>query len=104
MAGGQSHALIIVSKAKGWDPTVIPARGDIPAESIANFNKNQALDPMTHDTTGNLPQGTPLNFPEDHGNPGQGSPWEHPTNSDGNQPIRHTSGANPFPGMPGAGG
>ena len=103
MAGGQSHGLIIVSKAKGWDPTVIPARGDKPAQSIANFDKDQALDPMTHVTVGTLPQGTPLNFPEDHGNPSKtAAPWEHPEHSDGNTPSRRTSGADPTPSMPGA--
>jgi len=41
MAGNQSRGLIQASKTKGWDPTVIPARGDQPAESIANFDKDQ---------------------------------------------------------------
>jgi hypothetical protein len=81
---------------------VIPARGDKSAQSIADFDKDQALDPMTHVTVGRLPQGTPLNFPGDHGDPGQGAKWEYPANSDGNRPIRHTSGADPTPGMPGA--
>jgi hypothetical protein len=99
MAGGQSHALIIVSRAKGWDPTEIPARGDKPAESIANFNKDQALDPMTHVTVGTLPQGTPDTFPDAKApDVGQGSPWERPDHSDGNAPARRTSNANPYPG------
>lgn len=98
MAGGQSHALIIVSKAQGWDPTVIPARDNLPAHSIANFDMDQARDPMTHKTTGELPQGIKDSYAEDHGNPGQGSKWEYPANSNGNTPVRRTSGANPMPG------
>jgi hypothetical protein len=104
MAGGQSSALITVSKAKGWDPTEIPARGDQPAHSIANFDKDQALDPMTHRTTGTLPEGTPDTFSEasEPKYEAGGSRWNYPAHSDGNAPARRTSGADPTPGMPGA--
>jgi hypothetical protein len=99
MAGGQSSALITVSKAKGWDPTVIPARGDQPAHSIANFDKDQHQDPMGHKTTGELPEGTPDTFPQAKApDVSPGIDWEYPAHSDGNAPARRTNGANPFPG------
>jgi hypothetical protein len=49
MAGGQSRGLIIASRMKGWDSTVIVDTATGSRESIANFDKDQ----------GNLP-GSPV--------------------------------------------
>jgi len=99
--GGQSSALITVSKAQGWDPTVIQGPGG--GESIANFDKDPTTDKMTHKTIGTLPQGTPDTFPDaDAPDMGPGVDWQHPQYNDGNQPDRRTSGADPTPGKPGA--
>lgn len=57
--GDQSKALIIMSKMKGWDPTVIPGVG-----SIANFNK--APDPweLGNQSVGKLPEGNGDSYPQ----------------------------------------
>ena len=57
MAGNQSRGLIQASKTKGWDPTVIPARGDQPAESLANFDKDMGNLPGHR--VGTIPGGAP---------------------------------------------
>lgn len=95
--GDQSKALIIVSKNKGWDPTVI-ADG----ESIANFNK--APDPwkLGNQSVGNLPGGTPDGWPDSYGPPATPSVGATETNwsqgaTNDNQ-KRGTSGANPYAG------
>jgi hypothetical protein len=99
--GGQSSALITISRAQGFDPTVIPARGDIPAQSIAPFDVDPTLDKMTHKTTGKLPQGIRDSYASDHP---EGltfdAPvrWNHPQFNDGNLPHRGSSGAAARPG------
>ena len=99
--GDQVKALIIVSKAKDWDPTVILGTGD----SIANFNKAPEPWGLGDHCVGKLPEGIPNTFPQAayEFNPGQERmDWEHPAHNDGNAPIHHTNGSDPFPGMPGA--
>ena len=59
MQGDQSKALIILSKAKGWDPTRIYPNGP----SIENFDMPPTV--ITNQArTGKLPQGVPDVFPD----------------------------------------
>jgi hypothetical protein len=95
--GGISKGLIIASRMQGWDPTKIEGGGG----DIENFDKAPKL--FTNQAgTGRLPQGTPDSFPEDHPSisPG-GTPFEVGAGGKA-QADRKTSGANPFPAMPGA--
>jgi hypothetical protein len=106
--GGQSRGLIQASKTAGWDPTVIPARGDKPARSIADFD----VDPNIANGqkyVGELPGGTPLAWPDGYDvsiSGGEASPrFETPdTTYDSGVTRRktHTYNANPVPGKPGA--
>jgi len=57
--GDQSKALIIVSKAKGWDPTVIPGVG-----SIANFNRAPNTWELGDQSVGSLPEGISDSYPQ----------------------------------------
>lgn len=57
--GDQSKALIIMSKMKGWDPTLIPGVG-----SIANWDKAPNPWELGDQSVGNLPEGTPDGFPK----------------------------------------
>lgn len=93
--GGLSKALITISKAKGWDPTVIRGTG----ESIANFDKAPEL--FTNESgTGTLPNNPAAS--------GQKDPSEGPVlgqrvsfsvpDASRETKNRATKGANPFPG------
>ena len=100
--GGQSRGLIQASKTAGWDPTVIPARGDKPAHSIANFDKDQGS--LAGKPVGDLPGGAPDGWPDD-----TGISVRAPMTTTFNAPDfsrenanRRTRNANPIPGMPGA--
>ena len=65
MALGDSiRALIIVSKAKGFDPTELPELG-----SIANFNKVPTMADQRDRIVGTLPDGIPDGWPDTHGPP-----------------------------------
>lgn len=55
MAGNQSRALVIASKMKGWDPTVVPGYG-----SIANFDYDPGNYPQRF--TGTLPDADKLDW------------------------------------------
>jgi hypothetical protein len=57
--GDQSKALIIMSKMKGWDPTVIPGVG-----SIANFNKAPNPWELGDQSVGTLPEGIQDSYPQ----------------------------------------
>jgi hypothetical protein len=57
--GDQSKALIIMSKNKGWDPTVIPGVG-----SIANFNKAPNPWELGDQSVGKLPEGISNSYPQ----------------------------------------
>lgn len=95
--GDQSKALIIMSKMKGWDPTVIPGVG-----SIANFNKAPNPWELGNQSVGTLPEGTPDSFPQAeeprYQNPGKD--WQVGLgDSDIDTNGRATNGADPFVGM-----
>ena len=104
MAGNQSRGLIAASKTRGWDPTKIPARDGLPEVDISTFDVDQGNLPGY--PVGRLPGGavnswqdgvdiaTSLGFD-------QATPFSHPDPEKENK-VRHTSGADPFPGMPGA--
>lgn len=104
MQGDQVKALIIVSKAKGWDPNRIwnAKTRQYEGESIENFNQptkifeNQA-------GTGRLPQGIPLSYPE-----AEEPRYSYPPGEDWNVPPieresadHSTSNSDPFAGMGG---
>lgn len=57
--GDQSKSLIIISKAKGWDPTVIPGVG-----SIANFDKAPNPWELGNQSVGTLPEGSRDSYPQ----------------------------------------
>lgn len=101
MALGDSiRALKMVSKAKGWDPDKIEGGGN-----IGDFNQVPSFGEKDAVAGGSIPGGTPSPVvPEGYPD----SPMSEKVtwtvggpNDDGNRPIRHTSGADPFPGMPG---
>jgi len=104
MAGNQSRGLIAASKTRGWDPTKIPARDGLPEVDISKFDVDQGNLPGY--PVGRLPGG-----PVDSWQDGvdlasklgfdQPTPFSHPDPEKENK-VRHTSGADPFPGMPGA--
>lgn len=75
MAGNQSRGLIAASRTKGWDPTVIPARGDSPEVSIVNFDVDQGNLPQY--PVGRLPGGTPDGWPDNWDN-GRTDPGPRP--------------------------
>lgn len=50
MLGDQVKSLMIISKAKGWDPNIIPARDDKPAVDISNWNKSPQSWEMSDDS------------------------------------------------------
>jgi hypothetical protein len=97
-----SRALRIVSRNQGWNPDDIVdlSTGQV-VGNIANFNKDP--DVMWHDGTGTLPDGIPDSYPS-ASEPlvENGMDWNSPADSTGNDPVRHTKNADPFPGMPGA--
>lgn len=103
MALGDSiKAQRIVCMRKGWDPNEIPGHG-----SMADFN--QYPSPWQNGDQvagGRIPGGTPApvvpeGYPESP--MGEKVTWTvGGPNDDGNKPIRHTNGADPTPGMPGA--
>ena len=114
MAGNQSRGLIAASKTRGWDPTVIPARGDQPEVSIANFDVDQGN--LAGYPVGRLPggitehagpEGRDDTRPDRQGTQSKsnyddfGQPFSTPKYERENQNNR-TTNANPFPGMPGA--
>ena len=97
MQGDQGRALRLMSLNKGWDPNVIQGTG----ENIGNFNKSP--DGVNHDTTGTLPQGNGLSYPEDHPNIGaEKIPFSTPDRGPGwDSKSRATKGNDPFAGMGG---
>ena len=98
MAGNQSRALIIVSKAKGWDPTVIEG-----GESIANFDKDNQNYRSSGDGLGKLPEGTPDTFPQAKA-PEESERMTFTTPDTSRETKnRASSGADPFSGMGGTG-
>jgi len=97
--GGQSRGLIQAAKTAGWDPTVIPARGDKPAQGIADFDVDPGI-ANGQKYTGQLPEGTPLAYPTDPAMT-QRDTWS--THYQSEPKVRRgTKNANPTPGMPGA--
>lgn len=101
MAGNQSRGLIAASKTRGWDPTVIPASGDKPAQSLTDFDVDMGNLPGKR--VGELPGGPVDAWPDGYdtsiGAPAVpfSSPDVGKENAD-----RRSSGADPFPDMPGA--
>jgi hypothetical protein len=112
--GGLSKALIIVSKAKGWDPNRIwdSKTQSYVGESIENFNQPPEL--FTNQAgTGRLPQEIPANqqmFPDATESPldvSRGLDHEQAPFNTSLQALnknRGTKDADPFAGMGGAGG
>lgn len=90
----QSRALIIASKAQGWDPTVIPGLG-----SIANFDYDPGI--VGQRFVGTLSDGTQNSWPD-----GYDATDVKPVPPSFNTPIlreddQHaTFNADPFPGFP----
>ena len=106
--GGQSRGLIQASKTAGWDPTVIPARGDQPAQGIADFDVDPGI-ANGQKYVGEFAGGTPLAWPDGYDvgiSGGEIAPrFETPdTTYDSGVKRRSTftRNANPIPGMPGA--
>jgi hypothetical protein len=106
--GAQSKALIIVSKAKGWDPTKIYDRAtDTYSEDISNFDKSPEI--YTNQAgTGQIPGGKPIGWPDTFGPPPIPSvgkdetDWSEPGQRD--SVSRATRNSDPFAGMGGPGG
>jgi hypothetical protein len=101
--GDQSRGLIQSAKTRGWDPTVIPARGDKPAHSIANFDKEPDRPNYGDSMVGELPGGTPLSWPNGYDvNIGEGiqaPAFATPdTTYDSGVKSRRTRNANPVVG------
>jgi hypothetical protein len=106
--GGQSRGLIQASKTAGWDPTVIPARGGKPAQSIAPFD----VDPNIANGqkyVGEIPGGTPLAWPDGYDvNTGAGiaAPTFATPDTTYDSGVKRrstfTRNANPVPCKPGA--
>lgn len=71
MAGNQSRGLIAASKTRGWDPTVIPAKGRYPAVDLSKID----YDPYPN----NISQQTPVYTEQAGGYP---AGWP-----DGTQPV-----------------
>lgn len=111
MAGNQSRGLIAASKTRGWDPTVIPAGNGRPAESIANFDKDQGnYGNQPGKCVGEIPGGHPDGWPDGY-DVSKGIPSQQFNSPDVSREnaMRHTRNANPTPanpfvGKPGAGG
>ena len=118
MLGDQVKSLIIISRAKGWDPTVIPEREGQPAESIANFDKSpqawetsdasgqwavrNTADPLYGaKSVGQLPEGIHGSYPQASQPQYSGEPGTDWENVDAQGPNRASSGADPFSGMGG---
>ena len=101
MLGDSIKALRIVSMRKGWDPHEIKGGGN-----IADFNQFPNFGEADAVAGGPIPGGTPPPIvPEGYPD----SPLSAKVtwnvggpNDDGNKPIRHTSGADPNVGKPGA--
>lgn len=96
---GQTHALNVISRAKGWSPDhITEADGTTPAkypalpdggQGLANFDV--AADAIRGRYVGRLPQAIPAgqaDFPGDHPaiNPEGDVPWNH-ANPDPNRPL-----------------
>lgn len=98
--GDQTKALIIMSKNKGWDPTVIPGVG-----SIANFDKAPNPWELGDQSVGKLPEGTPDSYPQAEEPRYQKGAIDFEVglgNSDEDSGgTRGTSGADPYAGMGG---
>jgi hypothetical protein len=93
MAGNQVRGLVAVSKARGWDPTVIPGVG-----SIANFDHDQGNYPMG--SVGSLPDGENLSWPDGYDVPAlKMNPFPGPDVSREVERDR-TNNSNPYPGFP----
>lgn len=98
--GDQSKALIIMSKMKGWDPTVIPARDGKPAESIANFNKAPNPWELGDQSVGNLPEGIQDSYPQaEQPRYDESVTFNVPDLRENNN--NKGGGSDPFPGMAG---
>jgi hypothetical protein len=62
--GDQGKALRILSQARGWDPTVIPARGGKPEVNIGNFDMAPSRPGDGDHCVGKLPEGVPDSYPQ----------------------------------------
>ena len=94
MANNQSRGLIIASKTKGWDPTVIDGFG-----SIANFD----YDPGNYATrfVGTLSDGNNLAWPDGYDIPGvKAEPPTFETPEPRTSKNYASRNANPNPGFP----
>lgn len=105
MAGNQSRGLIQASITKGWDPRVIPARDQYPAQRIDNFDVDMGNLPGKF--VGELPGGPVNAWPDGYSREGlkddygAAPTFASPDVSRENKP-RRTTNANPFAGMEGA--
>ena len=104
MAGNQSRALILISKAKGWDPTEIKGTGNKPTASVLPFDKDQGTAPGYGDhCVGELPGG-PQPYWKDgwEQDLGAGDPNRLPFSTPDTSRERQDNkggGQDPFPGM-----
>lgn len=111
MAGNQSRGLIQASKTRGWDPTVIPARDGVAADSsiLPTFDRDQGniaadIGSPGDWCVGKLPGGTPDGWPNELGVPGTSvsSPVDFQSSQNTGNEDRRTTNADPTPAMPGA--
>lgn len=118
MLGDQTKSLIIISKAKGWDPTVIPAREGQPAVDLSNWDKspqswetsdaggewavrNRPIEVYGTPSVGNLPEGDQAIYPQNTESAlSEKITFETPDALRENK-DRSSSGADPFSGMGG---
>ena len=93
MAGNQSRGLIIASKTKGWDPTVIEGFG-----SIANFDYDMGNYPTRY--VGTLSDGNNDSWPDGYDVPPlKMDPFPGPDVTREVERDR-TINSNPYPGFP----
>lgn len=95
MQGDSIKALRIVSIAKGWDPNKILGSGE---DVLSNSHRHPS--PIEFgDKMGKLPEGVPMNYPEDEEPPkySESVDWSAPNRSTGSDANRRTSGADPGP-------
>ena len=101
MPGNQSRGLVMASKTRGWDPTVIPARDGKPAVDLSKIDVDPGNLPGPY--LGRLSDAGPKADSPDGYDSSIGAPsvpFETPDTSR-ETANRRTSGANPFPAMPG---
>ena len=97
MGKGNAGAMMIVSKMKGWDPTVIQPGNGSPAESIAGWDQNLFDNPIGRFSS-NIPGGPPKLEGTEESPLAQKDDWS--TNLQSEPKVRRgTKNANPFPGF-----